>query len=180
MFRLFVALDLPEAIRARLTMLQAGVPGARWVRAESLHLTLRFIGEVDGGVAEDLDMMLRRVRARAFSFRLSGVGHFGPDRKPHMLWAGVDRSEALAGLRDRVERAAVSAGLPVEDRKFMPHVTLARLKDPSLPRVRRWLTEQALFGSANIHADRMVLFRSHLGRDGALYEPLAEYPLQEI
>ena len=179
MFRLFVALDLPEALRPRLALLQAGVPGARWVRPESLHVTLRFIGEVDGDVAQDLDMSLQRLTGSAFSYRLSGVGHFGPDRKPHMLWAGVERNEALTALRDRVERAVIAAGLPPEDRKFKPHVTLGRLKDPSLPRVRRWLTEQALFASTDIRADHVVLFRSHLGADGAHYEPLAEYPLIE-
>lgn len=177
MFRLFVALELPEAIRTRLAMLQAGVPGARWVRPESLHLTLRFIGDVDGGVAQDIDTALHRVTGAGFSFRLSGVGHFGPDRKPHALWAGVDRNEALVALRDRVERAVIGAGLSPEDRKFKPHVTLARLKDPSAPRAHRWLSDNAPFLSEDIYADHMVLFRSHLGAEGATYEPLAEYPI---
>ncbi|NBC34716.1 MAG: RNA 2',3'-cyclic phosphodiesterase [Alphaproteobacteria bacterium] len=179
MFRLFVALPLPEMIRQRLTMLQAGVPGARWVKPESLHLTLRFIGEVEGGAAEDLDAALRRLSAPAFSFRLSGVGHFGPDRKPQMLWAGVERNDALIFAQERVERAVVAAGQPASERKFKPHVTLARLKEPSLPRVRRWLGEHGLFQTEDIRADRVVLYRSHLGTDGAHYEPLAEYPLEE-
>src|SRR3546814_8570820 len=95
MIRLFTALSLPDAVRSRLAMLQSGVPGARWIRPENLHVTLRFIGEVDQHVAADLDAELARTVAPGFDLSLDGVGHFGPARKPTSLWAGIGRSEAL-------------------------------------------------------------------------------------
>lgn len=178
MIRLFTALDLPEAVRQRLALLQSGVPGARWIRPENLHVTLRFLGEVEESVAEDLDAAFARAAAPGFELRLDGVGHFGPVRKPTSLWAGIERSEALQFLHDKIDRAAVAAGLGPDDRKFRPHVTLARLKgDAKADRVGRWLEDNALFQAGPIRVGQFVLFRSHLGSDGAVYEPLAEYPL---
>src|SRR3546814_639172 len=101
MIRLFTALSLPDAVRSRLAMLQSGVPGARWIRPENLHVTLRFIGEVDQHVAADLDAELARTVAPGFDLSLDGVGHFGPARKPTSLWAGIGRSEALQFLHDK-------------------------------------------------------------------------------
>ena len=185
MFRLFVAVALPEPIRARLAMLQYGVPGARWVQPENLHLSLRFLGEVDGGVAQDVDGALGRVRAPAFTLNLDGVDQFGDRRTARVLWAGVVRTESLQQLHDKVDRAAVAAGLPPDDRKFRPHVTLARLKEmrpkaAALPRVQQWLAHNNLFAAGPIAVDRFVLYRSHLGQEGARYEALAEYPLTAL
>lgn len=180
MIRLFTALELPDALRQRLAMLQSGVPGARWVRAENLHVTLRFIGEVDDHLAEDLDAELTRAAAPGFDLRLAGVGHFGSARKPTSLWAGVERSDALRFLHDKIDRALVAAGRTADDRKFRPHVTLARLRsDARADRIGRWLEEHALFQAGPIRISRFVLFRSHLGSDGSVYEPLVEYPLEE-
>ena len=182
MFRLFIAVALPEPVRARLSMLQHGVPGARWVPPENLHLSLRFLGEVDGGVAHDLDGALGRVRAPAFTLNLDGVDQFGDRRAARVLWAGVVRSDPLQQLHDKVDRAAVAAGLPPDDRKFRPHVTLARLKETrpkaaALPRIQQWLAHNNLFSVGPIAVDRFVLYRSHLGQEGARYEALAEYAL---
>ena len=104
MLRLFVALDLPEPVRARLAMLQGGIPGARWIKPENFHVTLRFVGEVDDPVASDLDAALGRIAAPPFRLALQGVGHFGTERRPEALWAGVERVEALQFLRDKVDR----------------------------------------------------------------------------
>src|SRR6185437_1775902 len=127
MIRLFVALDLPENIRARLLELQGGVPGARWSTNQQLHLTLRFIGEVDGDVAHDIDDTLAVIRAPAFALELSGVGEFG-GKNPRALWAGVKPNDALLHLQRKIETAMQRIGLPAEQRKFTPHVTLARLR----------------------------------------------------
>ncbi len=177
MMRLFVAVELPEDVRARLSSLQAGVPGARWLAPENLHLTVRFLGEVDTGVAHDLDAELARIEAPGFAFRLDTVGFFGSERRPQTLWAGVERTEALQFLHAKVDRAAVAAGLAADDHKFHPHVTLGRLRDTPMRRVRDWLTGNAPFQTGPIEADRFVLFRSHLGKEGPVYEPLAEYAL---
>jgi 2'-5' RNA ligase len=177
MLRLFIALDLPLPVRSRLALLQAGVPGARWVRPENLHLTLRFLGEVDDGIARDLDIELGRIQAAGFELMVDGVGHFGPQRSPQVLWAGIARSEALQFLHDKVDRAAVAAGLAADDRKFRPHVTLAHLRGAHGPRVGRWLADYAVVQAGPIPVGGFVLYRSHLHNEGSIYEPLAEYPL---
>src|ERR1700722_13094328 len=106
MLRLFVGIGLTPELRLRLSTLCNGVPGARWVDAGNLHVTLRFIGEVDEGAASDIDEALQQIRAPRFSLALAGVGHFGM----RMLWAGVDRNPALFHLQDKVESAIVRLG----------------------------------------------------------------------
>jgi 2'-5' RNA ligase len=107
------------------------VPGAKWVDPGNLHLTLRFIGEISEDVAADIDDTLSRLRARRFTLQIAGTGVFGGE-KPRSLWAGVERSPELAGLRDKIEQALIRTGLSPEPRKFSPHVTLARLRDSPL------------------------------------------------
>ena len=114
MLRLFVALTLPADIRERVCGLMGGVPGARWVPAENLHLTLRFIGDVDEGAADDLDAALARTQFAPFMLTLEGVGVFGASRRPRALWVGVSPSAELDILQGRVEAAALRAGQPAE------------------------------------------------------------------
>ncbi len=177
MLRLFVALDLTEEIRRRLAGLAGGVPGARWTEPENLHLTLRFIGEVPEDQAMDIDAALAEVRAPAFPLILDGVGVFGSARRARVLWAGVERSEALAHLQAKVESALVRCGLPAEERKFSPHITLARLKDAPADRIGRFLSDRGLFRAGPMPVEHVTLYRSHLGNGGAVYEALREYPL---
>ncbi len=178
MMRLFVALDLPETVRQRLAMLQAGLPNARWIRAENLHVTLRFIGEVEEHRAQDLDSALSRIEAPAFDLTLVGVDFFGPDRKPQSLLAVVERSDPLQFLRDKVDRAVAAAGLGLDDRKFRPHVTLGRLRGGPHSRTGRWLGENGLLRAGPVPVTEFVLYRSHLGHEGSVYEPLAAYSLK--
>ncbi|MBP2229846.1 RNA 2',3'-cyclic phosphodiesterase [Azospirillum agricola] len=177
MIRLFVALDVTEEIRQRLAGLSGGVPGARWMDPASLHLTLRFIGEVPEDQAFDIDEALAGVRAPPFALTLDGVGVFGSGRRARVLWAGVERNEALNHLQAKVESALVRCGLPAEERKFSPHVTLARLKDPPQDRVARFLGERGLFRAGPMAVDHLTLYRSHLGNGGSVYEALRAYPL---
>lgn len=177
MLRLFVALDFPADVRDRLAGLGGGVPGARWTAADSLHLTLRFIGEVPDDTAADIDAALAEVRAPAFDLILDGVGVFGQGRNARVLWAGVERSEALAHLQAKVESALVRCGLPAEERRFSPHVTLARLKGAPQDRIGRFLAERGLFRAGPLRMDHFTLYRSHLGKGAAVYEGLREYPL---
>ena len=178
MYRVFIALPIAAEARAKLAELQSGVPGARWIDADNFHVTLRFIGSADRTQVDDLDSVLNRLTAARFAIGLSGVGHFGTDRRPQTLWAGVERGEPLRQLRDRVDRAAVAADFAPDSRKFAPHVTLARLKSAPADRVGRWLSQHALFRAGPLQMDHFTLFRSHMGRGGATYEPLAEYPLR--
>ncbi len=175
MHRLFVALRPPRAIRERLLATMEGVAGARWQDDEQLHLTLRFIGEVDRHRAEDLATALDRVRHPPIAVALSGVGSFMRGGRG-ALWAGVAPHDALRSLHRSVEGACRRAGLPPETRSFHPHITLARLSrgaGPPEPFVERW----AGLSSAPFSIDSMILFQSRLGSEGANYSSIARYPL---
>ena len=176
MIRLFVAIELPGDVRARLAALCVGVPGAKWVKAENLHLTLRFIGEVDGHRFEDIAAALGEVRAPAFDVALDGVGFFG-GRRPRVLWAGVARTAALDHLHAKVESALVRAGCEPEGRKFTPHITLARLNNAPAGRVRGFVSDHNLFRAGPFPATEFTLFSSFLSQEGALHTPEAVYPL---
>jgi RNA 2',3'-cyclic 3'-phosphodiesterase len=176
MIRLFVAIELPEAVRDRLVSLQGGVPGARWVNDDQLHLTLRFIGEVDENVAHDVDDALSQIRAPAFELELSGVGEFG-GKNPRALWAGVRASGALTHLQKKVETALQRIGLEPEPRKFSAHVTLARLRSAPREKVAAFLAHHGLFASAPFKIQRFVLFSSHQGSGGSVYHAERVYEL---
>lgn len=173
MLRLFVGIALPPEVKLRLSLLCAGVPGARWVDPGNYHLTLRFIGEADEGVASDIDAALGRVRAPRFDLALAGVGCFG-DR---MLWVGVEKSPALVHLRDKVEAALVRLGLAPETRRYAPHVSLARLRDASAAKLQEFIAAHALFRADPFAVDRFSLVASYLTKSGAIYEDQAEYAL---
>ena len=179
--RLFVALPLPEDLRLRLQGLQQGLSAARWVKPENLHLTLRFIGEVDGGQAHDIDGALLRVRAEPFTLALRGVGHFGEGRKLRALWAGIAPEPRLGHLQGKIERAVQEAGLAPEGRKFKPHVTLARFNGDAngaagAP-LKAYMAANLGFAAAPFAVDRFLLVSSFRAREGAIYRPEAEYPL---
>ena len=177
MIRLFIALGLPDDIRDRLAGLAGGLPGARWVEPHNLHLTLRFIGETEEGRLADLDEQLAGIETPPFALTMDGLGHFGTGKRLHALWAGVERSEALAHLQAKIESAVVRAGFPPETRKFTPHVTLARLKDASPERLMRYLASNGLFRSRGFPVTGFALYESHLGRHGPDYAVIADYPL---
>lgn len=177
MIRLFVALELPDDLRQRLAGLGGGVPGARWTEPENLHLTLRFIGEVPDDRLADIDAALAGVEAPAFDLVFDGVGVFGNARSARILWAGVERNEALNHLQAKVESALVRGGVAPDERRFSAHVTLARLKDAPRERLGRFIEDRGLFRAGPVPIDRFTLFRSHLGRSGPVYEPLRDYPL---
>jgi len=177
MIRLFVGLGLPDDLRRRLAGLNGGVPGARWIAAENLHVTLRFIGEVDRDHAADIDAALTAVAAAPFDMRLQGIGTFGKGRKLHSLWVGVESEPALTALHAKVDRALVGAGIKPDDRKFMPHVTLARLKTAKPHRVDEFIAAYGPFAADPVAVRSFTLYSSLLSKNGATYRPEAEYPL---
>lgn len=176
MIRLFTAIEIPETVRTRLSFLQGGVPGARWSPADNLHLTLRFIGEVDEAVANDIDDMLSGLRAPTFDLTLKGAGEFG-GRDPHALWVGVAPNEALMRLAAKIESALQRMGLPAETRKYSPHVTLARLRDAPLAKVRAFLASHAAFDSGPFAVRAFALFSSYPSSNGSLYRQERTYAL---
>jgi 2'-5' RNA ligase len=179
MIRLFIGLGIPDAVAERLSRLPGGVPDARWMARDTLHLTLRFVGEVDEGVAADLDAALAGITVPAPEVRLRGLGRFGDRRGARALWIGVEPAAALLRLRDKVETACVAVGLPPEGRRYKPHVTLARFPGarPGGPRADALVAAHGDWDGGGFVPDAFTLFRSFLGRDGAHYEALCDYPL---
>jgi len=178
MIRLFVALPVPEPVRDTLTRLQNGLPGARWTDPDNFHLTLRFIGEIDFGLAEDLAHMLMRIDAPAFDVTLDRLGWFGNKRRPSALIAQARKDEGLLHLQRKIESVAVRCGLQPESRKFLPHVTLARLKTTSVEEAERFVAERRLARPERFEADRFVLYSSFLAHTGPIYTEEADYYLR--
>lgn len=176
MHRLFVALRPPEFLRDLLIDTMEGVEGARWQGDEQLHLTLRFVGEVDAPLANDLADALAKVRAEPFVLRVRGVGHFAKKGRTTALWAAFEPSEGLAILHRRVERACRAAGLPPETRRFIPHVTIARI-NASPVGIDQWLARHGRLTAPEWPVDRFVLYESQLAESGASYTPVVQYPL---
>jgi 2'-5' RNA ligase len=175
MLRLFVGIGFPPELKLRLSLLCSGVAGAKWVDPGNLHLTLRFIGEIGEDVAADVDDALSRIRARRFILQIAGIGIFGD--RPRSLWAGIERTPELVGLRDKVEQAMIRIGLPPEPRKFTPHVTLARLRNPALEQLRHFLATHAQFRAEPLPVEGFSLIASFQTKAGSVYEDQADYPL---
>ena len=165
--RLFVAVDLPEQIKDRLAQICCGLPGARWVKPEQLHLTLRFIGDTDSTTFREVQEALHGVSCKPFSLQLDGVGFFPPRGKPRVVWVGISKSEKLVQLRNRVESVLVKTGLEPEGRKFAPHITLARLKNTPSSKVASFLSHNSLFMSEEFPVHDFFLYSSVLNSKGA-------------
>ena len=177
--RLFVALSIPDTIAQSLLLLQGGVPGARWLTREQMHLTLRFIGEVDGRDMAALKDSLAGIDAPAFELQMHGVGQFG-NRQPHSLWAAVRPSPELEHLQRKVDAAIRRVGQPQDAHKFMPHVTLARLRHPDMDKLREWLTHHALYTSSAFAVEGFHLYSSRLTSDGSIYRVEEDCPLRSF
>jgi 2'-5' RNA ligase len=159
--RLFAALALPDDVAEQLTALMRGVGGAKWRPRENLHLTLRFFGEVQEPIADEIDFELSQLAegAAPFELRLKGAGSFG-GADPHALWIGAADNPTLVRLATACERAARRAGLKPEPHKFTAHVTLAYLRGAPLDRVQAFIQSHALFETAPFLVDRCGLYSS--------------------
>ena len=177
--RLFAGIDLPWELRHRLAALTtSGIQGARWVPPENYHLTLRFIGEVPPHRAEEIDLALAAIRGRRLELTLAGVGTFAKGGRANTLWVGLERNPRLEHLQNKIETALQRAGLEPERRRFQPHVTLARLRNPDGARMIEWLAYNALYTSAEFPVDVFRLYSSRLTSDGSVYAVEREYPLE--
>jgi 2'-5' RNA ligase len=176
MHRLFVAIRPPEPIRDLLIDAMDDNADFRWQDDEQLHLTLRFIGEIERPVANDLADALTRISARPLELRIAGVGRF-EQRNSGALWAGVEPKPPLAALAAKVERVCQSAGLEPERRVFHPHITLARWKGRRTREVQNYLERRGGLTSDPFAIEAFGLFESHLSRHGAHYEEVASYRL---
>lgn len=177
--RLFTGLELPDDVATDLDLMKGGIMGARWIDRESFHLTLRFIGDIDDVLAREIAYALDGVTARPFSLRLRGMGVFGGN-KPHTLYAEVEESPDLRRLQSIHERICQVLGLAAEGRKFMPHVTLARLKDPDPFALHGYIASHNLYKSRTFEVSRFVLFSSRPSRGGGPYAVEESYQLQGL
>ena len=175
--RLFVALRPPRAIRLALLTAMHGISGARWQSDEQLHLTLRFIGEVDSHRAEDIAAALGALHAPAIAARIAGVGLFERQGRPHMVWAGVEPLAPLAALHRKVDQLLARVGIAAETRAFVPHITLARLNRGS-GSVAPFLALHGDLASEDFAFAHVTLYESELGHGGSRYHPVARYPLE--
>ena len=177
MIRLFAALPIPAEIARALQRRQAGIEWAKWRTTESLHVTLRFFGDLRQDVARDLDAALMEVRGRPFEIVLQGAGAFGEGADVHAIWAGVEENAELRRLADACETAARRAGLKPEKRRYHPHVTLAYLRHADPAEVGAWVQANNLLRSPPITVESFGLYSSTLGGEGSHYRLEAEYPL---
>ena len=176
--RLFVGLELPESLKRAIAGLQCGLRDARWLDEDGLHLTLAFIGEVDGAARRRIEEALSRVEAPSLEVELHGLGHFPHRGPPRVLWTGAAPVEALGSLASAVRRALDRAGYPPERRKFAPHVTIARFRrPPPPPALQDYLATYALFRAPTAAVASFRLFSSVLRPSGARYTVEAEFPL---
>ena len=173
--RLFVAIDLPEHLKAVLTKMAPEISAARWVGAQELHLTLRFIGEVDDGTCSLIKTALSGISFSAFPLALRGVGHFPPGRRPRVLWVGLEPCDGLMQLQQDLELALMDAGIAPDERPFSPHITLARFKEPLPAAVTRFELLHKEFASPAFEVSEFILFSSVLTRQGAIHNKEAVY-----
>lgn len=176
--RLFTGLEIPPDIAAALRRFQSGLRGARWIEPTDLHVTLRFLGDVDGAVAEDLHALLLGARPRAaFDVTLDALASFGGD-KPRAIIATIHPDAPLTELQAEHERIAREAGAAPERRKFTPHVTLGRLRRAvHAADVARYLMECGLFAPLRFTASRVALYSARDSTGGGPYLIEAAYPL---
>jgi 2'-5' RNA ligase len=170
MYRLFVAIDPPPEIKQKLLTICYGLPGARWTDESRMHITLRFIGEVDGGKFRDARESLAQVQFEPFEVTVKGLGCFPLRKHPEILWAGVEGNARLAQLRNRVESVLDRNGLGREGRKFHPHIVLGKVKDTPPTKVGRYITELSLFNLPPFTVSEFNLYSSFLATERAIHK----------
>jgi 2'-5' RNA ligase len=174
--RIYVALDLPEDVAEQVERLCVGLPDVRWSDPDDLHITLRFIGEVDEPTYEEIGEGLAHVTAPPFEVQLQGIGHFPPRGDPTTLWIGLAPSEGLQLLKRKVDRQLASLGVAPDPRKYAPHLTIARVRG-GLPenRLGSFLKRLSLYRSEPFAVSGFTLYSSLLRADGAVHTPEATY-----
>lgn len=175
--RLFTALEIPALVASDLASLRGGLPGARWIDTENYHITLRFIGDIDDAMAHDVEHTLAAIRRSSFSVALDQLTFFGGD-KPRAVVVRTRADTALTELQAEQERLLRRIGVPPEPRKFLPHVTLARLRGVSCASVATYLGARGYFPPLRFEATRFVLYSSRDSVGGGPYIVEADYPLR--
>jgi RNA 2',3'-cyclic 3'-phosphodiesterase len=174
--RLFTGLELPDGVVGQLGLMRGGVVGARWLEPEDYHITLRFVGDVDGGAARDIAETLSEIRRPKALVRFEGLSWFGGD-KPRAIIAKVKADRELMDLQAEQERRLRRIGVEPETRKYTPHVTLARLRGVAHAAVADYLAARGALQAEAFTAERFALFSARDGTGGGPYVVEAAYPL---
>lgn len=176
--RLFVAIDLPDTVKTSLEPLARGLGDVRWTTADQQHLTLRFIGEINNGQANDIADALSLVPGLPFELQLKGIGHFPPRGEPRVIWTGIAKNAELKALKRRIDQALKQAGTERDPQKYTPHVTLARLRrPPTQAGLATYLMRHSLYQSPPFTVSGFQLYSSWLNPDGPDYQLEASYDL---
>ena len=178
MIRAFAAIPLPDEVTEALERVQDDLPAGRPVLPEHMHLTLVFLGEVREPDLEEVHLAFQAIRPRRFEIALSGIGQFG-GAAPRAVYAAVADDAPLRHLQSKLQQAARNVGIEVPARRFVPHVTLARLnrrREEAEP-VARFVAQRTLVKPPPFHVDGFCLYRSRLGRDVPVYDELVRYDL---
>ncbi|HSM86801.1 MAG TPA: RNA 2',3'-cyclic phosphodiesterase [Candidatus Limnocylindrales bacterium] len=182
--RIFIALDIPAQIRARIheyrERVKACAPEARWTRVEGLHVTLKFIGEVKEEKLEKIKACLTGIKAGPFEVNFKNAGFFPTPKSPRVFWVGVEAGEELAGLAAAIDRELEKLGIEKESRAFHPHLTLARAGSgpQTLKGLAPLLSLEPAPHFGTMTAREFWLYRSELGRGGAKYTKLEKFALK--
>jgi 2'-5' RNA ligase len=177
--RLFIAIELPEQLKKRLGGLRTDISGARWVPLVQLHLTLVFLGEVDADLCKSLLAALGAIKAPGFRLRFNRPGCFPHHRQPRVLWIGLDPEPLLLKLVRQLQQTVLDCGIPLEEKPFTPHITLARCKIPAEHAVNLFLEQHARLNLEPFDVQEFFLFQSQLTVRGAVHTALGSYSLRE-
>jgi RNA 2',3'-cyclic 3'-phosphodiesterase len=185
--RLFVALDIPQEVRARISAFAERIrplcPGARWARVEGLHVTLKFIGEIPDAKLPEITQALAGIKSSPFDVAFENTGFFPSPKSPRVFWIGVHGGDGLPQLAESVSAAMENIGVAREDKAYSPHLTLARAGfkrgvDQNLKALTSLLPgEPESFGTMTAH--EFFLYRSQLGRGGSTYTKLERFGLSQ-
>lgn len=175
--RLFTAIDLPGNVERKLQQLQDLDLGIRWTPAETLHLTLRFIGEVNTQRKEELIAELSQIQEEAFDLTVEGLGYFPPRKFPRIIWAGIKENARLMNLQTKIERACRATGIDPEQRDFAPHITLGKVRDAAKKEVITFINQYKRFAIEDIPVKTFVLYKSQMDSEGAIHTPLQHFSL---
>ncbi len=177
MYRLFLAIDLPDRIKSRINSICTGLDGVKWENEDQIHLTLRFIGDTDARMVDDIIVSLLEFRGKSFPLELNGLGHFSSKGNPKVIWAGVVESRELLHLYKKVNTNLIQCGVDQEHRKFAPHITLCRVKKCSSSRIADYLSYYGLFRTEPFVVSQFHLYSSKLTQKGAIHEKLKSFDL---
>jgi len=172
--RLFTGLEIPGDLANELSLARGGISGARWIDVENYHITLRFIGDIDGATARDIYANLAEIKRGPLTITLEGLSSFGGS-KPSAIIVKVKPAQPLLDLQAEQERLIRRAGVSPEPRKFTPHITLARLRRSSPMGVAEYLTLRGFFPARQFEAKRFVLYSSRNSTGGGPYIIEAAY-----